>query len=544
MGKFSDLPDAPIVNILSCARPARYLPGTNKYARVCWRWLQISDNSFVEEDGLQLFMDLSRMSAKDRAHAAGWMAMHGRTVATLAVKASMQQVGWYRGSAPALTRIRRLELDQAHSLYNVAPVLRRMPHLEHLAAGISLAVDPNQPLADPACGRFVHDNLRPKQPGWQVPDLQQLCPSLIHLRLTCDKTCGTLMMDPQLPRLLPARLQQLSLGAAPGVENLWMKSSSLVHLSALQQLSLQDILVAEEGPGSVVQNLRALHQLQQVRLSHTDDWVLDMNDTLQLAPRVTSLGVFAWLQGAVEVLPRLVHLTQLALSVRGKAGMAGVPGGMAAALAALAGLQELTLGCTMDASLVPVMEQVAAMPTLRSLQLEQYSGKTPSLGAHLGQCMQLTSLVIKGVSTGASRTCVAALQQLTGLRCLTVPAEVLEHQAGDWLVPLTALTRLGVRPSSEWMEGQPKVLSPQGMAQQLLQRVRACRVQQVVVTFAQGYGDTELTPKSFESSPAGVGGVQLSVWIEEEGSVAAGWVRPFRPCPHLPGVWELQGEAE
>jgi hypothetical protein len=366
---------------------------------VCSQWLKAS--SIDEEQDLQLFMDLSHMSWDDYVRASGWVAMHGPAVATLALKASKSEVGWCRGLTPGLTRLRRLDLDQPASLSHVAPVLRRLPQLQHLAAGINLAADPDQAVGAPGTARrglFVYDRLRPKLSLWEAPDLQQLCPKLITLRLTFDKTHGALEMDTQLPRLLPASLQQLSLAAPSLAHDVFLQSSSLAHLSALQQLTLENLLVAGQGPGGVAEDLGALQQLQQLRLSHPVDWVLD-DSWVQLVPKITSLGVHALIEGVVEVLPHLVHLTHLALSVGVAADKARVPEGIEEALAALTNLQSLVLGCTINNSLVPVLEQVAAMPTLRSLQLEGCVESPAALGV-LGHSTQLTSLVIKDASAG------------------------------------------------------------------------------------------------------------------------------------------------
>jgi hypothetical protein len=37
---------------------------------------------------------------------------------------------------------------------------------------------------------------------------------------------------------------------------------------------------------------------------------------------------------------------------------------------------------------------------------------------------------------------------------------------------------------------------------------------------------------------------KVAIWMEQHDSSAASWSRPLRPCPHLPGVWELQGRAQ
>jgi hypothetical protein len=69
-------------------------------------------------------------------------------------------------------------------------------------------------------------------------------------------------------------------------------------------------------------------------------------------------------------------------------------------------------------------------------------------------------------------------------------------------------------------------------------------VQQVLVTFPNGDCGSHFKPKSWQFIPTVPGGVPVSVWVgEEEDGVAPGWQRPLRPCPHLPGVWELTEEV-
>jgi hypothetical protein len=557
MADVSSLHDATVEKIIKLAQ-GRSIPGTRRYARVCRRWQRAGSNIGAAEV-LQLFMDLGHMSEAEWERARDWMAMHGKAVVTLVLETSTRaQLEWFQGSAAALAGIRRLEMTGYHSLYLLIPVLGQLPHLQHLAAGISLSGGGRQPWVvghphAPRRGCFEHAYLGQQETSWQVPDLQQLCPGLTHLRLTLYRSYsinGAHMVDEQLPRLLPARLQQLSLAAGVYHTGISVHSSSLVHLSALQQLTLENLqVVAGQGPDSVAEDLGALQQLQQLRLSHTEEWVLDPGVVQQLAPKVTSRGVFAWATGVVPTLPHLVNLQQLVLTPDGNTD--GVPEGTAEALAALTSLQQLVLGCLPADSLVPVLQQVAAMPSLRSLQLESFDDDPRSLAAALAQCTQLTSLVIKSASAVAIEdgAFVAMLQQLTGLRALaalTVPAEMLEQQRGAWLAPLTALTRLGVRVGRIWTTGPGFWVPQHGIERELLQQVQAFPpgLQQVVVTHVESARSREFKPESWQFTPAVPGGVQCSVWVEEESGTASGWARPFHPCPHLPGVWELQGEVQ
>jgi hypothetical protein len=98
---------------------------------------------------------------------------------------------------------------------------------------------------------------------------------------------------------------------------------------------------------------------------------------------------------------------------------------------------------------------------------------------------------------------------------------------------------------------------PIAMAQQLRQQVQAwpASLQQVVVLYdlqldEDFFHSTRFKPECWQFNSAAPGGGQFSVWLEEDAEshedvidMAPGWARPFSPCPHLQGVWELQGEV-
>jgi hypothetical protein len=379
---------------------------------------------------------------------------------------------------------------------------------------------------------------------------------------------GSLVVDGQLPRLLPAGLQELSLRATVFVYDSWLYPGNLVHLSALQQLSLDGFCVRGQAPGCVLQDLRALQQLQQLRLSHRSGWCLEASDVLQLASSIVSYGVAAWRWGVGEVLPHLVHVTRLALYSNCCAGNA-MPEGIAEALAALTGLRELSFCGVTDNSFVPVLQQVAGMSNLQSLYIEEFDeddsyvdddGGPPAVSNSLAECTQLTALVVGSVYAMSVYPITSALQQLTGLRRLTVPELVLQAGAGAWLAPLTALTCLCVRlllwvPEAD-NEGfntrSPAVVAAVGepclravVQQQLLQRVPAwpAGLQQVLLMAVRS-NVSNFRSECWQYTQAASGGAKFSVWLEEGIGSAPRWARPFRPCPHLPGVWELQGEFE
>jgi hypothetical protein len=207
------------------------------------------------------------------------------------------------------------------------------------------------------------------------------------------------------------------------------------------------------------------------------------------------------------------------------------------------------------------------MPTLRSLQLQGQGGDetTPwdELTAWLAHCSQLTSLRLPSNTTytyPGRRPSLAVSRQLAGLRCLDVPAELLEQEAGAWLAHLTTLTRLGLDLLSHHMEegrtaashperrsgaGEGQVQGVRRQVQEVLQAVQVwpASLQQVVVrvTGDNGKRARRVGWEYTHGVPAEGG---FHVWVEQQEYTAVGWARPFCPLPHLPGVWELQGEVQ
>jgi hypothetical protein len=196
------------------------------------------------------------------------------------------------------------------------------------------------------------------------------------------------------------------------------------------------------------------------------------------------------------------------------------------------------------------------MPTLRSLQLQGDVGdsmRQEQLSAALEQCRQLTSLGLAVALPSADTTpCTQPFlpvpQQLTGLRCLRVPAELLEQQQGAWLAPLTALNRLCLDLPSHMGHWEFRLLRKaeqpgepmQALVTEVLQQVQEwpASLQQVEVWVTAGSTGAKRMAWEYVSE-APVGG-RFSVWLEQLEGKGAGWGRPLRPCPHLPGVWELQ----
>jgi hypothetical protein len=564
MGRASDLPQGVVQRIADLARRRR-IPGTNKYARVSRQWRDASSSEDAEQ--LQLLVDLHYMSDEEVTRARSWMAHHGRAVKVLVVSAegmAPPQQTWFPTVAAALGNLRRLEVDQGHSLLMLAPVLGQLPQLQHLAAAVGTVADPYKhwrPAVIEEVTEGVIDTryFRPRSP---LPDLGRLCPQLTQLRLQMDvevQSCvfagdyeGNVIIDKRLPLLLPVTLQHLTLATKELRCRVLLHPDSLTHLVALRQLTLDGLRMDSDGCQAVAQGLTALQQLRvrgPLFAVPRDDPVLLLSPKLvEYTPRV---GL------AATTAPQLVHLTRLVWQ------WGGMFEGTVEALAALTGLQELVLEGSMPfGPVADLVQQAAGLPQLRRLQLAAGSESLEEVTASLAQCTQLTSLLL-ALRTHWGAPYIPVPKQLTGLRRLTVPWKLLQQEAGAWLAPLTALTRLcldtaheALLPPEEWpgigAEAQHQ-LGPlhQAKAQEVLQQVQGWppALQQVMVWVDKRLANKGVAHLSWQHTPAAPGSVPFGVFFVEgdrfgSSQVARGWPRPFSPCPHLPGVRELRGQVQ
>jgi hypothetical protein len=575
MTTISDLPIVAVKHITQLAR-GRIVAGTDSYARVSTQWRDAGSSEGSER--LQLFMDLADMSEAAIERALGWLATHGKHIDVLVMAAEMPPAvpsGMLYSSVAAAANLQRLELPQQHSLVHLAPVLGQLQQLQHLEAHVAMVCHPAEEAyrreeGDSGQGIFVDHS----GDLWlDLPDLrQQLCPRLTHLRLLVDPAATSLWLDEGLPVLLPPRLQQLELVGLRECGYSWVQSRLLSHLTSLQQLTLQRIDIGVEhsrgGLASLAQDLASLQQLRVWDPRQT----MATNKVLQhLSLNIIDYNSRPFTIYAAAV-TGLVGLTRLELQ-----------GEMPARVAALTEiqLQELALRASDSVSLVKAARLASRVPTLRHLQLQSTAlnetWAQEMLWASLEQCTQLTSLHLAiSMSYTSTPPFLAVPQQLAGLRCLRVPAQLLEQEAGAWLAPLTALTRLCLdlpsRMLQHWCGELPQVVFKKPLAveysdfnpvvvQQAAQQVQEgaqgvkavvtevlqqveewpASLQQVVVQVSSGC----VGPKrmSFQFTPEGSAGGPFAVWVEQQEGEAAGWARPLHPCPHLPGVWELQGQA-
>jgi hypothetical protein len=292
---------------------------------------------------------------------------------------------------------------------------------------------------------------------------------------------------------------------------------------------------------------------------------------VQLAPKLTAC--WCWEEDMVEVLPQLTHLTMLMLAWLEDSP--GMPENAAEALAALSNLRALGLEGWMEVEGVqPVLHQMAAMSTLRSLQLGGDIILDHHLSNELELCTQLTGLQLTvekhHPGPGAwqmnqlhPRGSVPVPQQLTGLRSLVLPGTIFKYDDGTWLASLSQVTSLRLKVFGEgWLEPvrHAVVEGPVWQVQdwpavgdEIMHACRAAKGRVITpanhlhgYVISRGHQGAATTPTHWQIPPAVPGSAPISVFIEEEEDMwqVHGWSQPLVPCPHLTGVWELQGEAQ
>jgi hypothetical protein len=559
MGLFKDIPELALQHVIRLAR-GRQILGTNKYARVCRRWLEASSSEDAEQ--LQLYVNCLFMPGDDFNRAYNWLDMHGSQVEVLVVGGNigcpssgdkLQQLS----STAGFRCLRRLDMQQYGSLPLVVPVLANLPHLRHLAAHVGMQDVNRQRWKENAVGGFMDHDLG----AWEeVPDLQQLCPQLVNLDLAIGdwENGDVLQVDARLPRLLPAGLRQLTLVGPRFADTMIVPSTSLVHLTALHQLTLERAGVRTLGAAPLPEGPPPLPQLRQLRGYHHPADADEDAFMEQLAHTVVDYTACDMQQVAAAT--RFGQLTRLVSSI---SFQRPPPDASAEAFGAITSIQELWL---LNNSLVAdAVHQAAGLAQVRRLYLGCYNVDPVRLGPSLGQCTQVTSLVllVKAYDGEPLGPLASALQHLTGLRCLTVTAELLEQEAGAWLAPLTALTRLGVQLSeavhapcydAPWQQKQQWAAAHRAKAQRLLEEVQVWPAScQQVVFWVCTFGLCGVMTQHWHYTPAAADSSRIVVWLEEvditdprgERSIlphrAPRWCRPLKPSPHLRHVWELQG---
>jgi hypothetical protein len=379
-----------------------------------------------------------------------------------------------------------------------------------------------------------------------VPDLQQLCPQLVGLNLAVESVFGRHIVDPRVTQLLPGTLQQLTIRS--GEVTVSFDASSLQHLTALQQLTLDDVDMELGDVAALAQSLGALQQLRVFGPGTRSEWQRAGAEgaLLRLAPKLTGYVHNSSMDlGAV---PQLEHLSNLQICNC----WGGVPEGTAEALCQLTGLQHLSLegglqGGADGEDTADVLQQVAGMGALRSLRLWGHVEDPSQLSSSLACCTQLTALTLL-VQLGqgpipATGPHVSVPQQLTRLRRLVVAAPMVEHEGGAWLAPLSHLTSLCIRLCIRVRWSYTNLCA---MVEGPVSQVRCWpAILQQVKRGAQERDDIGSFKRAlWQFTPAGQGAAPVHLWLQHVVDASHGWSHPLCPCPHLPGVYELQGRVE
>jgi hypothetical protein len=577
------LPDLPLVavkRVIDLAR-GRIIFGTNRYAVVCRQWRHAGCSS-DEAEQLRLYLDVCNMSAAEFASACSWMSLHGTQVDVLIIEGPAADLdAFVRVPPAALRNLTRLEVLQQGSLALLAPMLEQLPHLRHLAASVWLGCDDATHLRHLAAGVWLGcddatdeseadeseagegEGPGPKDAAgmfcdrrwtrWEaLPDMGHLCAQLTHLHLTLDTEEPDLMVDPRLPELLPAHLQQLTLAVAvPAgcyVPTL-LQPSSLEHLSGLRKLTLGPGL--GDGDGYRAKEvMRSLPALQQLCMDVGDH---DRDDALQLAPVLTDYTVEGLYEGDVEALGHLTRLTSL------RAVMYHPLGEEERLLEGLTGLQQLELDTCCDEDALGLLDQAAGISSLRTVAIRHTATDLAAVMARLALCTQLTFLRDLGLEQEEDAAddppqvpVPPVPTELTGLRCLVMGMEAFLKQDTPWLAALTNLTFLCVvhngDPDEEEEEGEAPGVSSEleSELREVAALVHAWPSSLRRVVFWMPPNSELLWDEEdagcrthWELTPAPVLGVCMSVWKGSQEPWVKGWACPGQPCPHLPGVWEL-----
>jgi hypothetical protein len=409
----------------------------------------------------------------------------------------------------------RLEVDGPDSLVALAPALPQLVALTHLSASISLTCPEGR--AMDAGGVFSAGGTQLEA----APCLQELCPGLrsLHLAFATDNSAVYPCVDARLAQLLPDGVQQLTLHSSD--RTVAVSCAWLTALTSLRTLSLDGMCAWHPD---VLLDLPGLEELDLTRAS------------CQLGSILCSPHEWAnrVLHGAQQHMAKLVGLE-----------LCGHP-----FLPSSCTVPELITACSRlcmaqvavleprDAALVP---QLASISSLRHLWLSA-AGATAGAVSALTSMSQLTCLHLNVNPAKVPRsTWAAVLPHLTQLRVLAVSEWLLlEGPEGGLAAELHLLSQLQCLYVA-WSEGD---WTPAGAGAQMtphLQMLSACSSLRAVLCWSEAHHGVLAAQPLWEYVHEGR--LHLSCWHKWALAAEEGRVVCPRPCPHLPGVWELQEVA-
>jgi hypothetical protein len=513
MTTFEDLP-APAVRLITRAARTRVIPGTNRYAKVCRRWRDAAIDS-EDQEQLQLLLALEGLPADTAA--SEWLERHGACVTYLHITYDPATAPLFQQlplSTAQLVGLVRLEVDGPDSLVALAPALPQLVGLTHLRA--SFGLDPWE-TSNP--GATAGTNA-PGQQMQVLPCLQQLCPGLKSLHLNLSSRC-CVFADASVGERLPAALEQLCIhGSGGGVLGHPLNCAALTSLSALRRLSLQGVQLKPAGPDLLL----SMPGLKCIDVRA----VCCGEDGRQLLVEWLALGHSAVPQHRTKVTgARLVQFFD------GFEAMYSPATG-------LSGLRKLQL-IVIENGAAACVQQLSVFERLSHLHLwlsccDRQTDITAMVSA-LSSVQQLTYLRLSGPGGVPRTTWAVVLPHHTQLRVLVVKRDLLEGGLAVELHRLSQLQCLYVQARSC---ADPAVIGAQVAAH--MQVLSACMSLRAVLCWSEAHHGVVADHPLWEYVHQGR--LHLSCWHRWQRAAEEGRVVCPRPCPHLPGVWELQQEEE
>jgi hypothetical protein len=515
MTTIDDLPASAVRLITRFARTRR-IPGTNRFARVCRSWRGAAIDS-ADAEQVQLLLALEGLSPDTVTTTRQWLAQHGACVTSLDITYDPETSPLFEqlplATAP-LVGLARLEVDGPDSLVALAPALPQLVALTHLRASIGVVCMDDGPQTE-AQGVFAAEGAPLEDP----PCLQQLCPGLksLHLDISCEYTEGLRWVEAPMEELLPDHLEQLHMHGTP--QFVMVPCAALAPFTLLRRLTLKSMCVGDPD------ELLAMPGLAEVDMLGTRCYV---GGSSQMSA--------TWLrEGRCTAKQHLAKLTYMRIMYQQHGPPSAAP-----SLATLSGLRKLEV-CSLGPGAAACVHQLSSLSRLQSLSLDFYATAASDAAAVLSavsSVQQLTPLFVYTSSISVPRsTWAALLPHLPQLRVLGVSKQLLEGGLADEVHLLTQLQCLYVSSDSPHEEVAAVTcasLTP------YLPVLSKCSSLKAVLYYRYAWDGHPAAQPLWEYVHQGR--LHLSGWHKWRHAAEEGRVVWPRPCPHLPGVWELQQE--
>jgi hypothetical protein len=534
MTRIDDLP-APAVRLITRFARTRRIPGTNRYARVCRSWQEAAADR-EDQEQLQLLLPLEGLRADALTSTSAWLGKHGQCVTSLYITYYSATAALFKQlplSTAPLVGLARLEVDGPDSLVALAPALPQLVALTHLRASIGLvpvnATHEGHVFPE---GVFSTHGVSLEAP----PSLQQLCPGLKSLRLDItsqDVVYHSMWVKAPVAQLLPDHLEQLHINGGPFADDVSIPcAAALTSFTSLRCVTLAWVC------GLDVDLLLSMPGLEEVDLLRAAVRV-DGHDAEKFAQWVN--------RGGCTTPQHLTKLTHL-FTTYPQPG----PASAAPQLAALPGLRKLHLNIC-EPGAAAYVQQLSSLSRLQHLSVAFLGGAERDVAdalSALSSVSQLTYLSVRTRSAQVPRpTWAAVLPHLTQLRVLGTTLEQLRDEGlAEELYRLRQLQCVYVAINAPYM--RVPVVAREEVAPQL-QVLGKCGSLRAVLCWGDADDDDDnyddvwgVWEEPPEAHPlhqhVQEGQVHLSSWHNWAHAAREGRVLCPRPCPHLPGVWELQ----